>query len=156
MREIFSLENICPVRLNRIAKAIHTSFLEDGHNPTDQAAQDSWNRLPEYVMEANRKPSEHLEVKCLSVGCDVAAGEIPTQEILEKHMQALSRMEPNRWMAEKLLHGWNHGSVTDNKARTHKNLVSWEQLPENEKEKDRTQIRAIPVTSTPVLDRFQS
>ena len=143
-QETFSLENIKAEALNDIAQAIHASFYGDGHKPSDPQVKEAWDDLPEYLKEANRNPAEHIAIKCLAIGCDISAGGIPKLEDLEANIEILARMEHARWMADKKLQGWKWGEETNKQRLTHKNLVPWEDLPEEEKEKDRDQVRAIP------------
>ena len=142
--QTFSVESIHSLTLNRIAMAIHAHYQDDGHSHSDQEALRSWNKLPEYLKEANRVAAEHLRLKLATVLA--AEGEAATdlEQLFEKHIDSLSKMEHNRWMAEKVLQGWTYGEVTNKQTFTHKNIVGWDALTEEEKEKDRTQVRATP------------
>ena len=140
----FTDKNILSVGLNKRARAIHDLYRKNNHTSTDPEANKKWDELREYVKEANRAPAEHITVKCLAIGCDISSGLIPSSKLIEANMEVLAHMEHERWMAQKILHGWTYGEVTDNKRMTHKNLVRWDELSEVEKEKDRSQVRAIP------------
>jgi hypothetical protein len=69
-------------------------------------------------------------------------------------------MEHTRWMRQKVKDGWRYGSKTDKENKLHKCLLPWrkgdlvqyagfaehlgiEELPEEEKEKDRAAVREI-------------
>jgi hypothetical protein len=140
--QTFSVESIHSLRINKIAMAIHAHYQNNGQSHTDQAALQSWYKLPEYLKEANRVAAEHLELKLATVLSVEEDSSEDIHDLFEKHIDSLSRMEHNRWMAEKLLQGWSYGERTDKRSFTHKNIVTWEQLTEEEKEKDRTQVRA--------------
>lgn len=47
-------------------------------------------------------------------------------------------------MAERRRSGWTFTTVRDNARKHHPLLVPWDQLPENELEKDRVTIRMLP------------
>jgi hypothetical protein len=47
-------------------------------------------------------------------------------------------------MASKLEAGWRYGPETNKKQKVHEALLPWEELPPDEKEKDRVLVRAIP------------
>ncbi len=145
-QETFSLPAICRTKINGLAQAIHIHFMEGNRSPTDPAARESWQKLPEYLKEANRAAAEHIIIKCLTVGCDTGRDKdgIPTGEKLEEQMEALARMEHDRWMADKVLQGFSYGELTDKKQMTHKCIVPWDKLSEEDKEKDRAHIRDIP------------
>ncbi len=53
-----------------------------------------------------------------------------------KEMETLAMMEHRRWMIEKYSNGWRHGSTRKDEFKIHNNLISWEKLPEAEKQKD--------------------
>jgi len=57
----------------------------------------------------------------------------------------LAEREHERWMRELLAIGWRYSSETDKPRKLHKCLQSWEELPEEEKEKDRALVRGIPI-----------
>jgi hypothetical protein len=140
--QTFSIESIHSLTINRIAMAIHAHYQNDGHSHTDKAAIQSWNKLPEYLKEANRVAAENLELKLAMVLSVEEDADEDLDVRFEKHIDSLSKMEHNRWMAEKLLQGWTYGEQTNKKTFTHKNIVTWDELTEEEKEKDRTQVRA--------------
>jgi hypothetical protein len=62
----------------------------------------------------------------------------------EEDLELLSRMEHERWMKAKLKAGWAYAPETNKPKKHHSALIPWEDLPENEKDKDRNLIRAIP------------
>lgn len=142
-KQTFSIESIHSQTINRIAMAIHAHYQNVGHSHTDQAAIESWNKLPEYLKEANRVAAENLELKLATVLTAEGDTNENLDELFEKHIDSLSKMEHNRWMAEKILQGWTYGPNTDKRAFTHKNIVPWDDLTEEEKDKDSTQVRAI-------------
>jgi hypothetical protein len=43
----------------------------------------------------------------------------------------------DKWMSEKAQNGWKYGPIKDDKLKTHPSMVSYDQLPQNEKDKDR-------------------
>lgn len=79
--------------------------------------------------------------------CLVAFQELPvvSPDEFEQHVEVLARLEHTAWMNERLETGWSYAPGEKSlEQRTHPCLVSWEQLPEAEKEKDRQQMRAVP------------
>jgi hypothetical protein len=56
----------------------------------------------------------------------------------------MARLEHERWMAWRVLTGWQWGSPRNNAAKLHPDIVPYEQLAETTKEKDRIIVRAIP------------
>ena len=62
-----------------------------------------------------------------------------------ERMETLARQEHDRWMNDLIRDGWTYSAgVKDPTRKTHPLLVTWEELDEPEREKDRDSIRAIP------------
>ena len=60
-------------------------------------------------------------------------------------MEQLARNEHDRWASDLERKGWRWGPAPkDPENRTHPLLVDWHELAEEEREKDRDSIRAIP------------
>jgi RyR domain len=56
----------------------------------------------------------------------------------------LAKAEHEGWMRALLDDGWTYAPETDRAKKQHKLLVPWDELPEEEKEKDRDLVRGIP------------
>ena len=52
--------------------------------------------------------------------------------------------EHARWMQAKIEAGWQYGPEKDGEKKLHPDLLPWDELPEEEKEKDRVVVWAIP------------
>ena len=60
-------------------------------------------------------------------------------------MEQLARSEHDRWAGDLVRKGWRWGpSPKDPENLTHPLLVDWDELAEEEREKDRDSIRSIP------------
>ncbi len=105
-----------------------------------------WDDLPEELRARNRANVDHIAVKLARIGCRavpavLAAG--PRAAVTPDELEALARLEHERWVEERLADGWRLGP-RDDESRMHSGLVPWEELPEAEREKDRETVRAIP------------
>ena len=65
-------------------------------------------------------------------------------EFTREEIEQLARMEHERWMEERLANGWTVGPKDIDKKTTPWLLVSYEELPDEEQEKDRESVRGIP------------
>lgn len=75
---------------------------------------------------------------------DTAAVEIPKE--LEVLTETLARNTHEVWAASRLARGWKWGPVRDDILKRHPNLVSYEELTEEEKDYDRhTSMETIKV-----------
>jgi len=132
-----------------IARAIHAEYLvlvsgDPGKGPSAVP----WEELPEEFREANRDQARAIVEKLRVLGLGIAPGVSGTVSGMiafsDEQMDRLARMEHLRWMAEKERNGWVHGSVRDNNTKIHPDLVPWEELDEQAKEKDRNAVGVIP------------
>ena len=57
----------------------------------------------------------------------------------------MSRMEHDRWCADRLRNGWKYGKIRNNARKLHPDLVSWEELNDDAKEKDILAVKLIPI-----------
>jgi len=73
-----------------------------------------------------------------------SADTLPVAPVIE----ALAELEHNRWMSDKLLHGFRHAPVTDKPARLHSLLVPYAALAEAAKEQDRAIVRPLVANGT--------
>lgn len=134
-----------------IARAAHEAFVADNLKtkakpPTDPGMQ-PWSDLAEFYKESNRQQADQFPVYLKAVGRafhTVPGRQAHVVELTTAEVETLARMEHERWLAEKLADGWVYGRKRDEVKKTHPCIVSWEKLPEKEREKDRQAVRAIP------------
>ncbi len=55
----------------------------------------------------------------------------------------MARLEHDLWRKAKEADGWVYGEQRDENKRTHPDLVSWDDLPEEEREKNLAMVRQI-------------
>lgn len=67
-----------------------------------------------------------------------------TLHLNEEQTETMAYVEHLRWSWDKRLNGWINGKVKDSEKRTHPGLIPYNELPEQEKEKDRALVRIIP------------
>ncbi len=137
--------------LEPLAQAIHAEYLvhvtpdADGNLPPMAVP---WDALPEEFRESNRDQARDIRTKLEAVNCGItplAMGVTGAVTALpDDQVEYLSKMEHDRWMAEKQRKGWIAGVVRDNNKKVHPDLVPWEELDEVAREKDRNAIRTIP------------
>lgn len=117
------------------ARENHEAYLA-GLKSEERVKAHGWDEMPENLKESNRWAVLHRAIK---------------REIWENTKEAergdmiehLSICEHQRWMGEKAMDGWRHtdSPVQDKRRRLHPSLVPWAQLSNDEKEKDRVQVR---------------
>ena len=151
--------------LERLAEEAHNAYRELGLD-TPYADLD-YSELPEEAKGQNRAVVRDIPNRLAAIGhimLPARAQEEPSS-IPEESLERLARMEHERYVRERLAQGWRYGEERNDRLRTHPALVYWhveahrerelyttdEQarlgpgpLPEDEKEKDRALMRAIP------------
>ena len=149
-KEVFDFNQIFNAIHDQLAIAIHNHYVETqiiaGETGRTNASLVRWEDLPETLKDANRSQADHLQIKCRTItgSMDYTALSV-AQHLDDANIERLSRMEHERWTAEKLLDGWRYtGGIKNTEARLSPNLISWEELPEFEREKDRDSVRNIP------------
>jgi ppGpp synthetase/RelA/SpoT-type nucleotidyltranferase len=95
---------------------------------------------------SNMEQAQHIAAKLRRVGLEVAPLSEPRAEqpIPEDAVEELAKMEHGRWIVERTLIGWRWGPVRDNDKKTRPQLIPWNELPEDEKGKDRHTVEKIP------------
>jgi hypothetical protein len=131
-------------REEKLPRAVHAHYLEmlrrlnaAGGTPV------LWDELPENMRHANRAAADHMAVKLAAIGCRIVAGMSPPFAFTAEECDALARIEHRRWSAERLLRGWRLGE-RDNDKRLHPDLVPFEELTEEGREKDRDAVAVMP------------
>jgi hypothetical protein len=132
-----------------LARSIHEKYVarerRKGSTPETNPSMLPWEDLPEVLRESNRNQGEHIRVKLEAIGCDIAVtNDWDAQPFYfsKEEVELLARMEHKRWVDARLRSGFRYGTNKDQE-RTHPDLVPWEQLPEEEKEKDREAVRQL-------------
>ena len=145
--------------LESLAEAAHEVFCEGikarGYqygSKTDEVLKTHQALLPyaklsEDLKEQNRQNVGDIPVKLASAGYIMipARSNEPPFNFPGKPLEDLAKAEHERWMQFKLDECWVYAPETDKAKKLHKCMVSWDKLPEEEKEKDRDLVRGIPV-----------
>lgn len=138
-------------RLEVIAQAIHKDYVESqtrkGETTETNPALVGWEALPEHIKESNRSQAVHIAEKLKAVGCIITESECRVGRRFEfepDEMEQLAWMEHDRWVKERLADSWTVGPKSIDKKTHPLLLMSYDELPEAEKEKDREAVRRIP------------
>ena len=134
-----------------LAHELHSVYLsqqviDEGKTEQNEALV-PWEQLPERLKESNRVQATNISNTLAATGYrimqlrDWDAGELefPPQEV-----EIMSRKEHERWCNERKQDGWVHGPERDVGKKTNPDLVDWDKLPEEEKEKNRRFVRKLP------------
>jgi len=141
------------ILLNEIlARFLHDEYvraqLAKGDNLQNNPSFAPWDELPTTFIEANRHQAEHIEIELKAVHCRISTLTVWEASPLifsGEEIEKLARLEHDLWCQDKLKAGWHYAPGQQSPTRRkHPDLVSWQELPEPEKEKNREMVRAIP------------
>ncbi|WP_051760976.1 RyR domain-containing protein [Herbidospora cretacea] len=142
-------ESLSATVLDDMARAVHEHYLRARRAAGDDAATNAslvtWERLPGLLRDDNRDHARDVPRKLAAVGCRLTRRDDLAPAVLtDREIERLARMEHVRWMRARLAAGWRPGPVHDRQRRRHPDLVPWEHLTEDAREKDRATLRALP------------
>ena len=117
------------------ARKNHEAYVA-GLKPEERAGAQGWDALQENFRDSNRWAVLHRDIKR-----DIWQRTADSKR--DAMIEHLSICEHQRWMGEKAMDGWRHAALAaqDKRRRLHPSLVTWPKLSEEEKEKDRVQVR---------------
>jgi hypothetical protein len=133
-----------------LAQVIHEHYVQAeaarGATPADKPYLIPWHELPGEIKASNRSQAADIPAKLREVGCRLvpAGDEAPRFAFTEAEVDLLSRREHARWCAERRRAGWTYAAARDEARRRHPSLVPWDELTEEDKERDRRAVRHIP------------
>ena len=138
----------------KIARAIHAGYLREvarqgtAISGIRDRSHSEFDDLPTGIKESNLSNAVHIPTKLLSIGYrirPVRKGYRATAlQLNDSEVETMARVEHLRWSWEKRLNGWTYGRTKDDRTKRHPDLVPYEELTEDEKEKDRELVRMIP------------
>jgi hypothetical protein len=135
-----------------LARARHQIYcaleVQRGVDPASNSSIIPWAALPDSLKESNRDFARAIAsvLEGVPLGLSPLRGLPKGQPPLsDEQMEQLARNEHDRWARDLERKGWRWGPAPKNpEAKTHPLLVGWDELTEDEREKDRDSIRSIP------------
>lgn len=139
--ETLQLENIIGARLHDYAKRINLRYahLYEGAEETDENQQRQWLALDTFTRYSNISAADYHDIRRQMMG---------SEPLTEEGLELLAELEHIRWCRYHFLNNWQYGQPENGKAkdpenRIHQCLVSYSQLSEQDREKDRENIRIL-------------
>jgi hypothetical protein len=135
-----------------LARFMHASYrrnqLARGGDPSTKSLA-PWDELSEDLRDSNRAFAYGIADKMRSIGCIV----VPTTLVdlqdsalifSPDEVESLARAEHDRWCRDRIADGWTFGPVRDDVRKVHPSLVAYDEISEDERDKDRDAIRDLP------------
>lgn len=135
-----------------LARAMHASYVRAGLARGDATSPSlkAWDQIDGDARRANRDFAAAIPEKLAALGCVVVPSPLADPERprrvgdLDGEIERLARSEHERWMRDSLAAGWRYGERRDDAAHLHPSLVPYDELSEDEREKDRAAVRDLP------------
>jgi hypothetical protein len=136
-----------------LARAKHEHYLESererGVTRAENPSIVPWLDLDESLRESNRLFADSIGAKLEAAGCVVLPSPLadpnaPAFAFSDDEVEELARAEHDRWCSDLREQGWRWGPVKDAPRKLHPNLVAWSELSEDDRDKDREPVRALP------------
>jgi hypothetical protein len=135
----------------RVAQAIHADYVEQesarGATRETNAAAVPWNELDLANKESNRRAAADVGRKLKAINRTVVPLTDWDKQPLEftpEEVEALAKMEHDRWWEWRKVTGWRPGP-RDNTKHQHPDMIAYEELSEPAKDRDRIQVQRIPI-----------
>jgi hypothetical protein len=131
-----------------LARDLHAVYLAGtGGASADQRANLPWEQLSEETKEANRRQADRIQRLAQAAGYRITPlqdWDAAERTFEEEEIVHMARQEHALWRQAKEADGWRFGPQRDEKQRTHPDLVSWEALDVDEREKNLAFVRQLP------------
>jgi hypothetical protein len=154
------LIELLTVRHDATARRLHEAYRQKFDSASGSSTD--WDNLPETYRDSNRRAARHLQQKLWTAGLiepaqsGAPADVDPTayRNIIAPSAHArsedalirrLSRLEHERWCADRRLEGWRFASIRDDRRRLHPNLVPFDdpRFTDADIAKDADQVRFL-------------
>ncbi len=140
-------ERLLQDRHDLLARAIHDHYfegrLDDGDVVGTRASMQEWDDLDETIRDDNRLVADCYRLKLRDIDASLGPASDTGFRLDETEIEELARAEHDRWMAAKLIDGWAHGAVRDDRLRRHPDIIPYDDLSERIRDLDREQIRLM-------------
>ena len=136
--------------VEQLARAGHqhywTTQVQAGALPGSSAALVRWEELDEEYRSSNRDQVVEIGRRLAGIGCLLSPRRFddPPFSYRADELESFAELEHERWFAERTRRGWTWSPEHDEAKMLHPDLVPWNELTEEAREKDRQAVRAGP------------
>ncbi|UCD99692.1 MAG: NAD-binding protein [Chloroflexota bacterium] len=134
-----------------LARELHAIYLSDhtmpGAGVKKSDALVPWEQLPESLKESNRVQAANIGNTLAVCGYRITRlrdWDASEYQFSPDEVEKMAHWEHERWCNERWSAGWTRGDERDEDKKTNPDLVDWEVLEEQEREKNRRYVRGLP------------
>jgi hypothetical protein len=152
--EVLTPELVIGASTEVLARAKHAQYLDAerrrGAADPDDPSLTAWEELPKPLKDSNRRFADGVGRKLRSSGLRLAPSPLLSLDeglltFTPEEVEALAQEEHDRWVRDLERDGWQRtDGARDPHRRLHPQLVPWEELTEDVREKDREPVRELP------------
>ncbi len=137
-----------------LARAKHEHYVEcerkRGTPSEGNPSMVPWEYLGEALKESNRRFADSAGAKLEAAGCAIVPAPLadpanPGFAFTEREIEELAEAEHARWCHDLDADGWRFGASKDPVAKRHPKLLPWNDLTEDDRDKDREPVAELPV-----------
>ena len=148
LKDVLTEENIKTDKLYRTAKMINYDYVVKSDTKkectwtrpdVEKIMEEKWEELSGFHKGSNVACADYHRIRLLIIekmGADAL-------ELLPEQEEMLAEMEHIRWSRYHFVNHWHYDRVRDNKKRLHNLLLPYNQLKNEEKQKDLEAIREL-------------
>jgi nucleoside-diphosphate-sugar epimerase len=137
-----------------LARAKHDEYVRAearrGITAADNRSLSPWDELPAALKDSNRRFADGISAKLAAAGCvlvpaPLADPEDPGFTFTEDEVEEMAVQEHDRWWRDLERDGWTAtDGPKDPERKLHPLLVPWQELSEDDRDRDRDPVREIP------------
>jgi hypothetical protein len=141
-----------------MARAAHAEYVRArealGETPADNPSLVAWESLPHSLRQSNRRQVDGIGPKLAAIECALVPSPLVRLKgedfrFTESELEQLAVLEHERWERDLRDEDWRHtAGPKDPERLRHPSLVPWDRLSEEERQKDRDAVLAIPTILT--------
>ena len=130
-----------------LAKEIHDDYIANQKlNDAEINVEEDFYKLEASVRYSNLRQAMNMDKKLRLLGYALSAKEYDAEAVKgfsENIIEQYAILEHDDWMTGRIRFGWKYGKPRDNDKKLHPCILPWEELSEEEKEKDRNTARNV-------------
>lgn len=134
-----------------LARLVHEDYLnhrlKEGIQMGSTRSTVPWEELPLDLRESNRRQVDHVRLKLHTAGYGIkplSDWEAANFQFSSDEIELMAKVEHQHWLEERERNGWRYAPDENLSRKTHPDILPWDQLPEQAKEKDRQPVKMLP------------